>query len=121
MEETESPLSPTQLELQNQALRDQIDGLNKEIELARRANARRKQAALSDGSELRRVDRALQKFKKDNASAREMLESVRARSAAPSDGPGPAPSPRPQPRPAPVTCAAIEHARGGAAAAERGG
>eukprot|EP00321_Phaeocystis_globosa_P016676 CAMPEP_0118830008 /NCGR_PEP_ID=MMETSP1162-20130426/25408_1 /TAXON_ID=33656 /ORGANISM="Phaeocystis Sp, Strain CCMP2710" /LENGTH=172 /DNA_ID=CAMNT_0006761267 /DNA_START=72 /DNA_END=587 /DNA_ORIENTATION=+ len=75
MEETESPLSPTQLELQNQALRDQIDGLNREIELVRRANARRKQAALSDGSELRRIDRALQKFKKDNASAREMLES----------------------------------------------
>ena len=53
-----------QLELQNQALRDQIDGLNREIELVRRANARRKQAALSDGSELRRIDRALQKFKK---------------------------------------------------------
>ena len=48
----------------------------------RRANTRRKQAALSDGSELRRVDRAVQKFKRDNASAREMLESVRARSAA---------------------------------------
>ena len=84
MEETESPLSPTQLELQNQSLRDQVDGLNKELELVRRANTRRKQAALSDGSELRRVDRALQKFKRDNASARDMLESVRARSAAPS-------------------------------------
>ena len=81
MEEAESP---TQLELQNQSLRDQVDGLNKELELVRRANARRKQAALSDGSELRRVDRALQKFKRDNASARDMLESVRARSAAPS-------------------------------------
>ena len=105
MEETESPLSPTQLELQNQALRDQIDGLNREIELVRRANARRKQAALSDGSELRRIDRALQKFKKDNASAREMLESVRARSAARSDGPGPASAPptaSAPPRPCPV-------------------
>ena len=81
MEEAESP---TQLELQNQSLRDQVDGLNKELELVRRANTRRKQAALSDGSELRRVDRALQKFKRDNATARDMLESVRARSAAPS-------------------------------------
>ena len=44
----------------------------------RKANSRRKQAAVSDGSELRRVDRALQKYKKENASARELLESVRA-------------------------------------------
>ena len=97
MEEAESP---TQLELQNQSLRDQVDGLNKELELVRRANTRRKQAALSDGSELRRVDRALQKFKRDNASARDMLESVRARSAAPSMALACA-LPTTQPRPAP--------------------
>ena len=57
----------------------QLDALNTELEQIRRSNMRHKQAAVSDGSELRRVDRALQKYKKDNAAAREILEAQTGR------------------------------------------
>ena len=49
----------------------------------RRANTRTKQVAVADGSELRRVDRAVARLRKQNMELREQQESVRRRPARP--------------------------------------
>ena len=67
----------------------QLEQIKSQLTSLRKSNERSKQASLSDGSELQRVDRAIAKYRKQNKEMRGQLEGVGSRRPSPAHHPAP--------------------------------